>query len=64
MSSAEHSKAVGLLLLIHSLFLPPVCVWGGYGLSLFCFALLCFWFCNHLAGKKVSWLLYFNCLLS
>ena len=30
-SSAEHSKAVGMLLLIHCLLLPPVCV-GGRGL--------------------------------
>ena len=73
MSSAEHPKAVVLLLLIHCSVLPPllfvcvrvcafvcVCVWGGggWGLRLVLQYLLSSFAIISL-GKKDSWLLYF-----
>ena len=67
MSSAEHPLAMVLLLLIHCLLLPPlcVCVWGGGGMIGRYFVLHYFVssFAIILMVKKVSWLLYFNRLL-
>ena len=65
MSLAEHSKAVVLLLLIHSLFLPPLlCVCGGGMVGpCFVFHYLVSSFAIISLGKKDRWLLYFNCLL-
>ena len=70
MTSAENSKAVFLLLLIHCLLLPPlfcVCVWGG-GVGVMvgsCFIVhyLVSSFSVISLGKKMNWSLYFNCLL-
>ena len=59
MTSAEHSKALVLLLLLILCLLMR----GVNGCSLLCCVLLSFYFCNHLAGKEKNWLLYFNCLL-
>ena len=69
MSSAEHPMAVVMLLLIHCLLLPPLCVRACVRACV-C-ACACVWFVVFLfssfaiisLGMKVSWLLYFNCLL-
>ena len=67
MTSAENSKAVFLLLLIHCLLLPPLfCGWGGGGGggvmvgSCFIVHYLVSSFIS--LGKKVNWSLYFKCL--
>ena len=66
MTSAENSKAVFLLLLIHCLLLPPLfCGWGGGGVmvgSCFIVHYLVSSFSVISLGKKVNWSLYFNCL--
>ena len=63
MTSAEHSKVVVLLMLIHCLLLPPLfcgefmvgpCYVVHYLVSSFAIISL---------GKKECWLLYFNCCL-
>ena len=63
MTSAENSKAVFLLLLIHCLLLSPLFC-GGFMVGpcfvehflVYSFAIISF-------GTKVNWSLYLNCLL-
>ena len=67
MSSAEHSKAVVLLLLIHCFFFVAsivLCVWEGVMVGpCFIFHYLVSSFAIISLGKKDSWLLYLSCLL-